>query len=177
MGSPDFAELIALLNARDAERPRRKRHRLPEAPYTYSDREFFFTLCARHLGTPFTDERLARHIIEALLWQRQQHHWRLFAYCLMPDHLHFIAQLPEESDAEPNNILNQVGAFKSFTTTQCWWKHGGQDQLWQRSSYDRVIRYNDSVEHAVNYLLANPGRKGLIHPGEPYPYATIIDAW
>jgi len=47
-------------------------------------------------------------------------------------------------------ILDHLGRFKSFTTQQCWWKQGGAGQLWQTSSYDRVIRYNDSFENS-NY--------------------------
>ena len=77
----------------------------------------------------------------------------------------------------PEGVLEHVARFKSFTTTQCWWKIGGHHNLWQKSSYDSVIRYNDSVEDAVAYVLNNPVRKGLVEYWEQYPYAAIVDQW
>jgi REP element-mobilizing transposase RayT len=49
--------------------------------------------------------------------------------------------------------------------------------LWQKSSYDRVIRYNETVEAAVNYVLNNPIRKGIVDRWEDYPFSAIIDSW
>ena len=77
----------------------------------------------------------------------------------------------------PEGILDQVGTFKRFTTTQIWWKQGGAGRLWQRSSYDHVIRYNKSVEPVVHYVLNNPVRKGLVRDWEDYPYSAIEDRW
>ena len=63
------------------------------------------------------------------------------------------------------------------TAGRFWWPHGGRGPLWQRSSYDRVIRYNDAVDEAVWYTLRNPVRKGLVETWEQYPYAGIMDPW
>ena len=89
----DYHELIDYLNTRDAAQRERKEHRLSMACYAASDCEFFFTLCARHLGEPFRDDSLAQAIVESLLWRRSHHRWTLYCYCLMPDHLHFLVQL------------------------------------------------------------------------------------
>ncbi|MHB9134602.1 MAG: transposase [Armatimonadota bacterium] len=182
----EYEEVIALLKTLGEEEQQRKLHRLPLEQYTMSDCEFFFTICARHHQRPFTDPILARQIIDALLWYRNRHSLRLFCYCLMPDHLHFILKLPDSlrrlrhggaRGIAPEGILDWVGDFKSYTTNQCWWKRGGTNQLWQKSSYDHVIRCNDSVEKAVNYTLRNPERKGLVEDWQDYPYAAIIDEW
>jgi REP element-mobilizing transposase RayT len=104
----------------------------------------------------------------------------------MPDHLHFIVKLPpreiryDKAGARrkvPEGILDQVGDFKKFTTTQVWWKYGGAGRLWQRSSYDQIIRYNDSIQAAANYVLDNPVRKGLVEKWQDYPYSAIVDRW
>lgn len=182
----EYREVITLLNDGSKEPHERKLHRLPAERYTMSDCEFFFTICARHHKSPFLNNSLARDIIDALLWRKTRHHWRLFCYCLMPDHLHFIVQLPEILRPLRNggargvaleSILDQVGDFKSYTTSQLWWPKGGNGQLWQNSSYDHVIRYNNSVESAVGYVLNNPARKSLVENWEDYPYAAIVDSW
>ena len=182
----DYCALIKLLNTDEALRRGRKKHRLPAECYALSDCEYFLTLCARHQGTPFTNVELARAVVDSLLWRKQQHHWRLSALCLMPDHLHFLISLESHevrhvnSGARgilPEGVLNQVAAFKSFTTTQVWWEQGGSGQLWQRSSYDRVIRYNQSIQQAASYILTNPVRKGIVKQWQDYPYSRIVDRW
>jgi REP element-mobilizing transposase RayT len=177
----DYDDVLAFLNRQDT---RRHPHRLPMERYAWSDCEFFFTICARQHDRPFANPLLAQAIIDALLWRKQRHGWYLFCYCLMPDHLHFIVKLLEASQqmrqggirgVESEGILHQVADFKSYTTSQLWWPGGGTGALWQESSYDRVIRFNDSVEQAVNYTLNNPVRKGLVEEWSQYPYARIVD--
>jgi REP element-mobilizing transposase RayT len=181
----EYREYIDYLNTRDAEQRRRKKHRLPMECYTASDCEFFFTICARHQGEPFSNPDLATAVVESLLWRKQHHNWTLFCYCLMPDHLHFIVQLPPHEiryfnagarGIVPEGILDHVGNFKKYTTMM-WWRQGGAEKLWQHSSYDRVIRYNESVEPAVYYTVNNPVRKGLVARWEDYPYSAIVDPW
>ena len=168
------------------ERPERKPHRLPIENYATSDCEFFFTICADdRQAQPFTNATLAQSILDSLVHIRKQYGWTLYCYCLMPDHLHFIARLPEREiehfDAGargvvPKTILDHIGAFKSFTTSQIWWKQGHSGVLWQKSSYDSAIRYNDSIRPAVLYVLNNPVRAGLVAHWEDYPYSRVVDA-
>jgi len=181
-----YHEVIALLNATKKELPQIKLHRLALEQYTFSDRDFFFTICARNQGQPFLNPVLAECVIASLLWTRERYQWQLFCYCLMPDHLHFIIRLPHGEritysagvrGQSLEGALEQIARFKSYTTTQCWWKFGGHHKLWQKSSYDRVIRENDNVEDAVFYVLNNPVRKGLVQYWEQYPYAAIVDQW
>jgi len=179
-------DLIAYLNQRDAQRMPRRPHRLPNETYAATDCEFFFTLCARERGHPFTDDGLARAIIEALLWRRARHQWRLFGYCLMPDHLHFVLRLPDSDTPRVNggvrgflaeSVLEHLRDFKKYTTHLWHLQRDGTGPLWQKSSYDRVIRHNDSVDAAVAYVLENPVRKGLVERWEDYPYAGVVDDW
>jgi REP element-mobilizing transposase RayT len=180
------SEVTTDLEANGPDRPRRRSHRLPIGCYSVSEREFLFTLCARHRGQPFADATLAEVLVDALLWRRQHHGWTLYAYCLMPDHLHFVVRLPDGEaplvnagvrGRAPEGVLDHVARYKRYTTTQVWWKHGGCGPLWQRSSYDRVIRYNESPEDAIRYVLENPVRKGLVQDWQDYPYARVVDPW
>jgi len=110
----------------------------------------------------------------------------MHCYCLMPDHLHFIVRLPEGESRQYNagargwveaGLLDQIGAFKRYTTTQIWRSAGGVGPLWQRSSYDRAMRADGSIDAAVHYVLNNPVRRGLVQRWEEYPYSGIVDPW
>ena len=92
-----YDEVLAVLNIADETERRRHQHRLPLEQYSLSEHEYYFTICARQHGTPFTNPVLAQQVIDALLWYRDHYQWRLFCYCLMPDHLHFINQMTEDS--------------------------------------------------------------------------------
>ena len=147
--------------------------------------EFYFTVCARHQGTPFHNLKLASTVVESLLWTRDHYRWQLFCYCLMPDHLHFVCKLTEEDvkwinagvrGVQPEGVLDHLARFKSFTTNASW-KHGFRGTLWQKSSYDRVLDMEKPFEEVVQYVLDNPVRRGLVQSWSDWPYSAIVDSW
>ena len=169
----------------DEPLPERKRHRLPMDVYAMTGCEFYFTVCARHQGQPFRNAKVARMIIDALLWTRRQRDWGLFCYCLMPDHLHFVCRLTDEEvryinagarGIQPEGVLDHLARFKSYTTSRSW-KLGLKGPLWQRSSYDRVLNLRRPFEEVVIYTLNNPVRKGLVEEWDEWPYSRIVDEW
>ncbi|NUQ66562.1 MAG: transposase [Pirellulales bacterium] len=165
--------------------PQRKRHRLPAAVYATTEYEYYATICARHQGEPFRDPRLAKKVIESLLWTKEEYKWLLFCYCLMPDHVHFVCRLTDEDvkrinagarGVQAEGVLDHLGRFKSYTTNQSW-KLGLSGKLWQKSSYDRVLDLEHPFIEVVEYTLNNPVRKELVRVWEEWPYARIVDPW
>jgi REP element-mobilizing transposase RayT len=168
-----------------ASHPERKLHRLAPEVYASTEYDYFFTICARHQGTPFNSAPLAELVIRSLLWTRTEYRWHLFCYCLMPDHLHFVCRLTELSGKPVNagirgvhdeGVLDHIARFKSFTTNRSW-QLGLKGPLWQKSSYDRVLDLNRPFEGVVAYTLDNPVRKGLVEKWSDWPYAKLIDPW
>lgn len=136
-------------------------------------------------ATSRSTARLWRMAFASLLNTAERHKWRLYSYRLMPDHLHFVSALPESAARKinagfrgivPVSILDHIAAFKRYTTTQLWWKLGGYERLWQRSSYDRVIWHGDSPEAAIHYVPNNPVRAGLVEDWRSYPYSGTVDS-
>ena len=148
----------------------RRRNRLRLAGFDYSDPNhvFFVTFCARHLSQPFVGDALAQQITRSLLFLSQARDWRLYCYCLMPDHLH-LALSPEPGKGDLAHLLQR---FKSFTTRVAW-QYGYHGPLWQRSYYDHVARYEEDVLWICQYILANPLRKGLVREGACWPYSGM----
>lgn len=69
------------------------------------------------------------------------------AFVLMPNHLHGIIWLNENSTRSLQNIMNW---FKAGITREAGVK------VWQRSFYDRVIRDEYELFHARQYIENNP---------------------
>jgi len=166
-------------------RPERRPHRLSPAVYAKSEYELFFTVCARHQGSPFLNPKVAKEVIESLLWTREHYRWLLFCYCLMPDHLHFVCRMKEDQARVVNagarglqleGVLDHLARFKSYTTRQSW-KYGFTGTLWQKSSFDRVFDIARPLEEVIEYTLENPERKNLVLDWHDWEYAKIVDPW
>ena len=119
---------------------------------------------------------------------RDQRLCAVYAYCLMPDHLHAVVRMlalagtPHiglwDRAALPLRDLKQlIAQFKRYTTTQVAWKQGLCGRLWQRDFYDHMARGEEEFRSQCRYVLDNPARKGLVLDWESYPWAGVMDEW
>src|SRR5947207_13868127 len=90
----DLAEVEAFLNAEGARQTGpRKPHHLPDDWYETTAAVYCVTLCARHHGQPFLAAELAGPVVTALRHYRDRGACKIYAYCLMTDHLHTVLRL------------------------------------------------------------------------------------
>jgi putative transposase len=149
---------------------RRPHRRLRDFDYSDPTQVYFVTTCARKNTAPFVDERLARVVIDALLWLRSERGVRLYAYCLMPDHLHVLLQLGSSN----RPLGSALGSGKKFST-QASWEMGYDGQLWQSRFYDHVMRTHEDGKRMARYILDNPVRRGLVGEAERFPFSGAPD--
>jgi REP element-mobilizing transposase RayT len=157
----------------DGEPPSQRRwarRRLAAFDYASRDLAYFVTIRAREGTSPFTDDRLAQEVLASLNWLRAHRGVKLYAHCLMPDHLHLLLRLGDGYA----NLGVMVGAMKSFTTKRSW-ELGYRGQLWQPRFYDHVVREGDDAEAIAVYIVNNPVRKGLVEEARDYPYSGYLD--
>jgi REP element-mobilizing transposase RayT len=93
-------------------------------------------------------------VIESIDWMREHRRIAIYAYCLMPDHLHILVRLPRGS--RPLGEL--IGAFKRFTTRRSW-ALGITGALWQSRYHDHIVRESEDAVNIANYIVHNPGSK------------------
>jgi REP element-mobilizing transposase RayT len=189
MKHDDWAEVEALLSAEDEKRsPRRKPHHLPAEYYASTELIYCVTLCARHHGEPFAVPAVAEGVINALRFYRNKGLCAVYAYCLMPDHLHAVLRLLRaplqpnikrgtETEKPPKDLMKLVGNFKRYTTTQVAWKQGLHGKLWQRDFYDHIAWNREDFETQCRYTLDNPIRRGLVTVWSDYRWSGIMDEW
>jgi REP element-mobilizing transposase RayT len=148
----------------------RKRLRIADFEYSEPSYVFFATMCARHHTKPFDIQSLAREVVAAIEWQRAHNRWKVYCYCLMPDHLHIVFS-PTDSRV---SLTDSVASFKRWTTRKSW-EAGLHGALWQRSWYDHVARMEEDLVKICEYILNNPVRRTLVaKPGE-WPYSGMPD--
>jgi putative transposase len=146
--------------------------RLADFDYASTDVAFFVTICARRGTRPFTDERLASEVVASLEWLRAHRGTRIYAYCLMSDHLHLLLRLGSES----MTLGTLLGTMKSFTTKKSW-ALGHTGALWQGRFYDHILRVNEDAPAIIVYIIENPVRKGLVEEASAYRWSGTPDPW
>jgi REP element-mobilizing transposase RayT len=82
--------------------------------------------------------------------------YRLFAWCVMPNHVHVVLQ-PMDGHELPE-ILH---SWKSYTAKQINKALRTRGQFWETEYYDHLIRDEQDFQAQVEYVLANPGKAGL----------------
>lgn len=151
--------------------PRRKPLRLPHFDYTQPGFACSLTLCVRGGRPVFLDPSLARRVSSILLEVRIHYGFSVYAYCLMPDHLHCVMSIQNGT----KDVSAMVQEFKKLSTKAAW-SHGCQGGLWQRSFYDHVIRRHEDLHGVCRYVLENPVRAGRVERAEDYPFSGMPDA-
>ena len=107
---------------------------------------------AAHLADP----RVARMTARTLL-HFDEVRYRLFAWCLMPNHVHVVFQ--PLADRKLSGILH---AWKSYSANQANRILGRSGEFWQREYYDHLVRDEKDFRRVVRYVPENPRKAKLV---------------
>jgi putative transposase len=124
---------------------------------------YFVTICCYNRNPHFADTSLGHMALGHLISLSARHSFLLHAFCLMPDHLHFLS----EGNSPQCNLLRFITAFKQRTAFAH--KSRAAGPLWQTKFYDHILRAPDQLESVACYIWANPVRKGLCAEAAAYP--------
>ncbi len=114
---------------------------------------------ACHLRTPAIAE-----IVSESLNHFDEQRYRLFAWCIMPNHVHVVVRL------FPGNSLAQVlHSWKSYSAKRAERVLKCDGPFWQREYFDHLLRGEAEFERAVQYVIDNPVRARL----ERWPYVWM----
>jgi len=98
----------------------------------------------------------------------------LFAAVVMPDHAHILIEpQPKEWDASGNPVFWPIGdlmhSIKSFTAKEINKLVGRTGSVWEKESFDRLIRSDSDLWEKFEYITTNPQLQELTKEC-PYPY-------
>ena len=179
----------------------KRRPRLKHFGYTGCHR-YFVTICTHNKIPVFTNEEIAKRYIGLLAEKAISLHFKVWAYCFMPDHVHFLA----EGMAQDADLKKFVSSFKQGTgyhfsisnKVKAAHIHGRakalhygdvgnlgnvaqgfspaeKAKLWQPSFYDHVLRKNEDLLETVKYIFNNPVRKKIVKHYQDYPLSGSFE--
>jgi putative transposase len=145
------------------------------------------TFCCFQRRPFLSRERTRRWTIEAIDKARREHRFHLWAYVLMPEHVHLLVW-PTESEYNISQFLSTLKgsvakravAFvkrhaPSFLPRMMDLQPNGKHCLrfWQRGGgYDRNLWEPRPIWEMIDYIHANPVRRGLCERPEHWPWSS-----
>jgi putative transposase len=125
----------------------------------------FITFSCFH-RLPLLDAPAARETVEVVLEQtRARHQARIYAYVLMPEHMHMLVNEP------PQILLAQfLKALKQMTSRKL---RGQRERFWQDRYYDSNIRGETARSEVIRYIHRNPVKRGLVAKPEDWPWSSF----
>lgn len=109
---------------------------------------------------------IAALVQDSLLYFERSRYY-LSAWCIMPNHVHVV--FTPTGDFKLNNVLH---SWKSFTAHQInkATRHSGE--VWERESFDHMIRSCDHWSNLVEYTCQNPVQAGLCASPDKWPFSS-----
>jgi REP-associated tyrosine transposase len=121
-----------------------------------SHRFFFITTHFRSDALPLEEEE-QDIVLQSIRESREQRHFLLIAYSIMPTHLHILLA-PHDQDT----IRNIMRDIKLRSSKRVSAKRGHPCKLWQARSFDRIMRHRQELSETIEYIHLNPVRDGLV---------------
>ncbi|MCW5970213.1 MAG: transposase [Blastocatellales bacterium] len=109
---------------------------------------------------------VAQAVEEALL-HFDGERYRLLAWCIMPNHVHVLAEIREGF-----TVSEIVQSWKSFTSKQANKILGRSGIFWMPDYFDRFIRNGNHLNRAIDYIENNPVKAGLAADSAEWKYSS-----
>ncbi len=124
-----------------------------------------------------SQSNIAKIILDSIHF-RNSKVYHLFAFTIMPNHIHVIfkpivgqfGKLSYKTKNEKYILGNIMGSFKRHTAKECNIILKRTGQFWQHENYDHVIRNHQELINTVSYIINNPVKAGLVDNSENWEW-------
>lgn len=121
--------------------------------------------------------------VDAMLRSKREHGYRLFAWVVMPEHVHLLVQPPAQKPLEP-----ALRSMKMIVSRRAlaWWRelgtpllerlrtNEGEPRFWQAGGgFDRNVRNQAELSRAIRYIHRNPVERGLVSTAERWRWSSV----
>lgn len=142
---------------------------------------YFFTLvtyCRRPLFKHLSNVELLRNAVAKAKTEKP---FKFIAAVILPDHIHFIWQLPP-NDSNYSQRISRLKvlftrAYKAVNSSnlelsESRYKHRESD-IWQRRFWEHLIRDEVDLQRHLDYIHYNPVKHGLVSCPHLWEYSSF----
>src|SRR6266436_3616467 len=114
-------------------------------------------------------------VLQSILHAHEHGQYELYAACVMPDHVHLLFEPQvKDQDAEGRavfwSLTEILHGIKSVTAHRINKESGRRGAVWDRESFDRLIRSESDLEEKFSYICRNPWDAGVADSNEEYQW-------
>jgi REP element-mobilizing transposase RayT len=114
----------------------------------------------------FRNSELAGIVEDSLLFF-QGERYALSAWCVMPNHVHVVV-----TPFAGHTLSRVLQSWKSFSGRRINQTLERTGAVWQRESFDHIIRNEEHFERFVRYVEQNPVATGLVSRAEDWRFSS-----
>ena len=112
--------------------------------------------------------------LQSILYAHEHDQYELYVGCVMPDHVHLLFEPQIKADGGGKSIfwsLTEIlQGIKSSSAHRINKASGIQGAVWEKESFDRLIRSEADLQEKFHYICRNPWDAGVAQPTEQYPW-------
>ena len=140
-------------------------HRLRRGRRSLTNHIYHVTTATAGRKRIFSELESGRMVVRSIMRLEKTGRAATKAFVIMPDHLHWLLQLPEGS-----SLSSTVGSMKSQSGNSINQLLGkSSSPVWQRGFHDHALRRDEDIMRIARYIVANPLRAGLVGSIGDYP--------
>lgn len=103
-------------------------------------------------------------VIKASLHFWENKKLETYAYCIMPNHVHWVVWLyPKTKNGDVIYLQDIMHSVKRYSAREINKLLNRDGKLWQHESFDVTIRDNNHLQTTIEYTLYNPVKAGLVN--------------
>lgn len=115
----------------------------------------------------FLDEEDFKEYLERLRQYKRKFNFKLYAYCLMPNHIHMVGQI--EVAKNLSKFMQGITLSYSLYFND---KYSGVGHLWQGRFKNKIIAKDRYLVDCINYIELNPVRAKIASVPREYCWSS-----
>ncbi len=135
-----------------------------------AERTYFITMCTKNRAPAFADPKIAEIAKGVIMRYRQAGRYYLYAYCIMPDHIHLLLKLRLGSTRLDMLVAVIKSGIRHYAKPHA-------DVSWMRGFHERIKRDYEDAHDFARYIRLNPVRAGLVTEAQEYQFSGAPDPW
>ena len=141
-----------------------------------------FITCVTYQRRPiFQTEAIIQLLRDALAQTQQERPFHIVGAAVLPDHLHFLWQLPTDDHDYSSRVGRMKVLFtrafrgnKGLPTDVCASRQKHREcDVWQRRFWERSLCQQQQINHYLDYIHYNPVKHGLVACPHNWSYSSF----
>jgi putative transposase len=120
-------------------------------------------------------------VLRSLSYGHERLQYELYVACVMPDHVHllFEPQIKDQTATGQSvfwSLTEILHGIKSSTAHRINKLRHATGPVWDRESFDRLIRSQSDLEEKFRYICRNPWDSKIVDQNQDYPWLWTQEA-